>query len=86
MKKEYRKPYLMVESFQLDAAIATTCTQDGKEPIGWSLDTCNLDAEKGVDFGYFGNACRHDVRVEGDNNDLICYHGPIPFESVYLNS
>ena len=30
MKKTYTKPYLAVESFQLDAAIATSCSEQNK--------------------------------------------------------
>lgn len=74
MKKEYKKPYLLVESFQLDAAIAASCSP-GKIPLHYGLDSCTLEEEM-FGFGYFGNLCIHDVKVEGDGNDTICYHGP----------
>lgn len=90
MKKTYTKPYLATESFQLDAAIAASCSSEGKGALGYSMDTCTLDDDKGLyqpDMGYFGNACRHDVRVEGDGNDLICYHGPLgSANSMFMNS
>ena len=90
MKKTYSKPYLAVESFQLDAAIASSCSANGKAPLGYSMDTCTLDDNRGVyqpEMGYFGNACRHDVNVEGDGNDTICYHGPIySASSMFMNS
>lgn len=85
MKKEYRKPYLLMESFQLDAAIAATCTQQGLQPLNHGLDTCDLDDEM-PGLNYFGNACIHDVKVEGDGNDLICYHGPVPATTMFMAS
>lgn len=88
MKKEYRKPYLMVESFQLDAAIASGCTAEyNKVPLNHDLDTCDLQEEM-PGLGYFGDAigCIHDVKVEGDGNDLICYHGPVPYTTMFMDS
>lgn len=76
MKKSYVKPYIAVETFQLDAAIASSCTSQGKQPLNYSMDVCTLEEEM-PGLGYFGNECTHDVQVEGDGNDLICYHGPI---------
>lgn len=75
MKKDYKKPYLLVESFQLDAAIAASCSSEKKMPLHYGLDTCTLEVDM-PGFNYFGNLCIHDVQVEGDGNDLICYHGP----------
>ena len=90
MKKTYTKPYIAVESFQLDAAIAASCTSDGKHSLGYTMDSCNLEDNRGstdfVGLHYFGNACIHDVKVEGDGNDLICYHGPVPASSMFMNS
>lgn len=86
MKREYRKPYLLVESFQLDAAIAAACSEDGKMPINYGLDTCRA-TEEDPGMTYIGNMCIHDVKVEGDGNDLICYHGPmVDFNSTFLAS
>lgn len=91
MKKTYSKPYIAVESFQLDAAIAAACSsKPGVYALGYSLDTCTLEDNRGsTEFKglhYFGNACIHDVKVEGDGNDLICYHGPVPASSMFMNS
>ena len=60
MKKEYMKPYLAVESFQLDAAIAGSCS--GKVVLGHSLETCTLDDDKGINYGdpFLGLACGKD--------------------------
>jgi hypothetical protein len=85
MKKDYKKPYLLVESFQLDAAIAASCSSETKNPLHYGLDSCTLEEEL-PGFGYFGNLCIHDVKVEGDGNDLICYHGPIPADAMFMNS
>lgn len=74
MKKDYKKPYLLVESFQLDAAIAASCSP-GKIPLNYGLDSCT-PLEEIPGLSYIGNLCIHDVKVEGDGNDWICYHGP----------
>ncbi len=71
MKKDYIKPYLAVESFQLDAAIAGTCSGDGKMPMNHYPDSCNLE-----DFGeeVFGSQCGDNVVANpGDQSDAICY-------------
>ena len=83
MKKTYTKPYIAVEIFQLDAAIAASCSSQGKESLGHAVDTCDHDS------GYFGNACDHDMTdfEGGDENDRICYHGPVPgIADVFMNS
>ena len=85
MKKNYTKPYIVVETFQLDAAIAASCSADGKQALNYGMDTCDLDKEM-PGLNYFGDKCVHDVKVEGDGNDLICYHGPVPATSMFMNS
>ena len=85
MKKNYSKPYLAIETFQLDAAIASSCTSSGLQKLGFSMDTCTLEEEQ-PGLNYFGDKCIHDVKIEGDGNDLICYHGPTPASSMYMNS
>ena len=71
MKKEYSKPYMMVESFQLNAAIAASCSSEGKNPINFYQSNCTLEEEL-PGLGYFGAACEGDV-----TNPDFCYHGPI---------
>lgn len=64
MKREYKKPFLAVESFQLDAAVAGAC-QDTGIPINHALHSCVLEGA-----GLFGNACGiYDVTV----NPQLCY-------------
>lgn len=88
MKKDYKKPYLLVESFQLDAAIAASCSP-GKIPLNYGLDSCT-PLEELPGFSYIGNLCIHDVKVDGkvdgDGNDTICYHGPLPAAAMFMNS
>lgn len=73
MKKVYSKPFLAVESFQLDAAIAGACADSGAIPLGHYQTTCDHDS------GFFGSdLCAFNVigQVGGDSNDGMCYHGP----------
>ena len=91
MKKKYVKPYVAVETFQLDAAIANSCSKDDLYTLGYSIDTCTLEDNKGstefVGSNYFGAACIHNVMLEGDGNDQICYHGPtVKANELFMNS
>ncbi len=73
MKTEYQKPYLAVESFQLNAAIAGSCA--GLTTLSHGLDTCTLNDGIGVDQSgttFFGAKCQDDV-VNTDNTDAFCY-------------
>ena len=89
MKKTYSKPYIAVESFQLDAAIAGSCSSYGKISLGFYQDSCADESGP----GYFGDACGRDpngtdVTAPGaDANDRLCYHGPVPgVFDMYMNS
>lgn len=81
MKKKYTKPFVVVESFQLNAAVAAACSKENKLPLNYGMDTCTWD-EEAPGVNYFGNLCVHDVQVEGDGNDTICYHGPTTLANV----
>ena len=86
MKKTYKKPYIAVESFQLDAAIAASCSSEGKAALNYVIATCKDYADYAV-LGYFGISCTHNVMDEGDANDLICYHGPMAkADEAFMNS
>lgn len=80
MKKEYRKPYLLMESFQLNAAVASSCSSQGMTAINYYMNNCTAQ-EEAPDLNYFGPACAADgidVNLIGaDSNDGICYHGPV---------
>ena len=71
MKKVYEKPFVEMESFQLDAAIAASCSSQHFVPIGHSAMTCSYDV-------YFSDTnCDFDAAwPEEDGNDSDCYHGP----------
>ena len=80
MKREYMKPYLAVESFQLDAAIAGSCT--GKMVLAHSVDDCTLVDNKGINWGNdnFGASCGIDI-VAPDT----CYQA-MAYSALYLES
>lgn len=89
MKKEYQKPYLAVESFQLNAAIAASCTSEDKAPINHGQYDCKLGDNPGeIEDVIFGAACVDDVYTQsGDGNDFFCYHGPVAdMSSVFVYS
>lgn len=83
MKRKYEKPVLAMESFQLDAAVAASCSSQGYIPIGYGEDSCTFD--NGQFFNY--NNCQMDLTGPGgDGNDTICYHGPMLAGSTFINS
>lgn len=78
MKKEYIKPYLAVESFQLDAAIAGACGSDNMMALNHSVNDCTLMDGQGENYNidYFGAACGLAGGVDivtPDNPDGACY-------------
>lgn len=82
MKKKYIKPYLVVESFQLDAAIAASCSSQGFIPINYGENTCTFEGEF---FNVFN--CQTDLTgPDGDGNDTLCYHGPIVTMETFIAS
>lgn len=88
MKREYAKPSLAIESFQLDAAIAGTCAQSGAMLLNLKLESCTLNDEFDqagnlTDYGdlLFGaNVCAQDYHTVAD----YCYHNAI--YAQYLES
>ena len=42
MKKNYTKPYIVVETFQLDAAIADSCSSEGKQALNFDGYKTNI--------------------------------------------
>lgn len=94
MKKIYTKPYIAVESFQLDAAIAASCTPN-KGSLGYSVNDCTLTDDKGTyapTLNLFGIACEQAgglniVHTGSDANDFYCYHGPtVDVTTLFMNS
>lgn len=80
MKKEYVKPYLALESFQLVASIAGACNEGGATPLNHGIDTCTLE-----DSWLFGEACgEFNFRLLEDKN-AVCYQGIVD-GGAYLTS
>lgn len=75
MKKEYMKPILIVESFQLDAAVAASCSSQGYTAINHGVGTCWENT--GDRYLFDANSCDVDLTPgDGDGSDTTCYHGP----------
>lgn len=86
MKKDYIKPYLAVESFQLDAAIATACNAPGQIALGHKLHDCVDSTDQ-----FFGRACgdlAYGTDVTDDvAPDGLCYQGPVnDLSGIYIES
>lgn len=86
MKKEYRKPYLAVESFQLDAAIAGACKDAGKYTLNHYESSCRPSGD-GVGF-YFSFACgaQGGLDVIHPDGEGPCYQGPTGIAEGYMIS
>ncbi len=84
MKKEYSTPYLIVESFQLDTAIAN-CSSEGGYALGKYLDNCMMEDGSFYFASYCVNNGGVDVTDPNDSNDKICYQGPLG-DTVFLAS
>ncbi len=84
MKKEYSTPYLIVESFQLDTAIAN-CSSEGGIAINKSLDDCMMDDGSYYFASYCSDNGGSDVTNPNDDNDKICYQGPLG-DTVFISS
>lgn len=79
MKKEYVKPYLALESFQLVAALAGSCSGDGQIPLNQSISGCN--AWDDYDDPLFGSGCQHNAEA----NPKLCYQNSLD-GGMYLTS
>ena len=82
MKKKYEKPVLIIESFQLDASIAASCSSQGFIAINYGENSCTY---KGQFFNL--DNCQVDLTgPEGDGNDTLCYHGPMEAGKTFISS
>lgn len=92
MKREYSKPFLAVESFQLDAMVAASCSSDGKNVIGKTKEEI-LQYRDPVTLFFAdnkgGGSCEYDAageEIDGDESDY-CYQGPsYAISDFYMNS
>ena len=82
MKKTYAKPYLIVEAFQLDTAVAS-CSGEGGIALNHSTSNCTLEEER-PGFFWFGHACENSV-YNVQEGDTACYNAPIA-GMTFLNS
>lgn len=88
MKKKYVKPIIVIESFQLDAAIAASCSSQDFIPINYGENSCGFDEISSGRWHFFNyNNCEMDLTGSGgDGNDTECYHGPILANSTFISS
>lgn len=88
MKKKYEKPIFIVESFQLDASIAASCSSQGYIPINYGENNCGFDEISNGHYQFFGiDNCEFDLTGHGgDGNDKDCYHGPFEANATFINS
>ena len=81
-KKKYAKPYLIIEAFQLDTAVAS-CSGDGGVAINYSFDQCDLEDEM-PGLTLFGPACENNILDQQEGN-TSCYNAPYS-GMTFLNS
>ena len=88
MKKLYKKPMVVIESFQLDAAFAASCSSQNYIPINYGENNCGFDQGEEHKYQFFNfKNCDFDLTGEGgDGNDTECYHGPIYFGDTFISS
>ena len=85
MKKRYEKPQIVFEDFTLSTNIAGDC---GTIIDGQSLGNCALEGTGGINVFILGVfACEFTPTdmgfVNDDAYDGICYHVPIPSQSLF---
>lgn len=86
MKKEYKKPVVAVESFQLDASIAGACKDKKAHVINHYQSTCTVDKDEEGYIGqsFFGSA---NGSCEKLDDTFYCYQGPTnDISAMYLES
>lgn len=88
MKKKYVKPYIAVESFQLNAAIAAACSTEGYIKINYGENSCGFGDSADFKWQFFNlDNCEFDLTgAGGDGNDTECYHGPMLAGSTFISS
>ena len=88
MKKKYDKPVLIIESFQLDATVAASCSSHNYIPINYGENNCGFGEITKDYYQFFGvDNCEFDLTGgRGDNNDTDCYHGPFEANATFINS
>lgn len=73
MKKQYRAPGIIFESFSLNVSIAVGCAVETNATQG----SCGYDMGWGMYIFFHGiDACLDKIPEENDGNNSICYHNP----------
>ena len=86
MKKIYTKPYIAVESFQLNAAIAASCSSQGLQAINYEMDKCNLQKEIPNEI-YIGAGCNTNIlNSDVSTDDGLCYQALEGFTDSFFVS
>lgn len=87
MKKTYSKPYLAVESFQLNAAIAGACS--GKITLAHSVDACTTHDETGMKdttVFLFGQVCPTEIPNGIDITQMDTCYQAMSMSDQFLTS
>ena len=69
MKRTYKKPFLALEPYQLDASVAAACSTENKIPIYYFDTSCTFED------GTFGASCFPNIVDGPKDGDYPCYHG-----------
>ena len=73
MKKLYKAPEIVFESFSLSVSIASDCAVGTNATQG----SCGYDMGWGMYIFFQGiTACSTPIVDESDINNMICYHNP----------
>lgn len=81
-RKKYEKPYLIIEAFQLDTAVAS-CSGDGGIAVNQSFEQCDLEDEM-AGFSWFGPSCENNI-LDVQEGNTSCYNAPVS-GMTFLNS
>lgn len=80
MKREYIKPVVIFESFQIVTSIAAGC---GMIPTSQSWDSCGYKDPSNDNVVYATkNTCAH-MQLPQDADEEFCYHVPIEANSLF---
>lgn len=79
MKKQYVKPELYFENFELSANIATLCGNK----VGHTDTTCYYEITGGERI-FNGGECNVDA-ISPDGKDTYCYHNPSDLNRLFAS-
>ena len=80
MKKEYRKPELWYEDFQLSQSIASSC--EGIANFGEDLCSVTLKGE-GFELVVFTDPYVGCIYTPPNPDDFLCYHAPSEGNNIF---